>query len=169
MHHEALLVLTGYNTSKQKYTTYLKKPKQTEKKKRELAWSTEEYRLLSEKTTTVLDELHQLTDFLQTRPILQDAVSFNLAKKITEMKKTLSELIHGIERKQRSAASHVLFFLISDERRARKPYAVPIQYLAYSAITDSEVRQLTNTIKKEMTKIGMHVTGRTNSQATTEL
>ena len=44
-------------------------------------------------------------------------------------------------------ATHVLVFLLSDERRNTKPYALPIQYVPYRSIKDQYVRDVTNNIK----------------------
>ena len=49
---------------------------------------------------------------------------------------------------------------ISDERRSRKPYAIPVQYVTYNSIKDSEIRTLAEKLKAEMVRIGMQVVGK---------
>lgn len=58
-------------------------------------------------------------------------------------------------------ASHVLVFLLSSEKRDKKPYALPIQYHLYNTLTDAEVRQAVEDIKHVMHKKGMICKGTT--------
>ena len=48
-------------------------------------------------------------------------------------------------KKRQPAASHVLLFLLSDERRNRKPFAIPVQYVPYHSLRDQFVRDLLTT------------------------
>ena len=61
--------------------------------------------------------------------------------------------------KKRSVATHLLIFMISDELRNQKPYAVPIQFLSYKSITDCQLRNLQLEIEASMKKIDMDVVG----------
>ena len=49
--------------------------------------------------------------------------------------------------------------MISTERRNKKPYAIPIQCVAYTGMTVAELRTIVNNIVSEMVKIEMKVTG----------
>jgi hypothetical protein len=44
--------------------------------------------------------------------------------------------------KKRAVATHLLIFMISEEVRNRKPYAIPVRILTYSSITDAKLRTL---------------------------
>lgn len=57
--------------------------------------------------------------------------------------------------KQREAASHVFSFMISEEQRNIKPYAIPVRFLTYSSITDKTVRDLKRQLVDEMRKLDM--------------
>jgi len=50
--------------------------------------------------------------------------------------------------------------MISDERRNRKPYALPVRYIAYRNIKDQHVRDLNRELKVKMAERGLHVAGR---------
>lgn len=60
----------------------------------------------------------------------------NIPKKLTELRKDLLEFIKGVTTKRREAASHLLVFMVSDEQRSSKPYAIPIRALPFKSITD---------------------------------
>ena len=61
--------------------------------------------------------------------------------------------------KKRVAASHVLVFMIADELRNRKPYAVPVQFMPYKSLTDSKLRELEVQLEDAMRNAGMTVVG----------
>ena len=62
-----------------------------------------------------------------------------------------------LTRHQRTAATHILVFMISSEERRRKPYALPVQCDPYKAMTDSKICYLPNIIVSEMKKQKMNV------------
>ena len=68
-------------------------------------------------------------------------------------------------KKRQPGATHVLLFLISDERRNRKPYALPVHYVPYKSIRDQFVRDLTDNIKREMMKMSLTPFGMSDSFA----
>ena len=55
---------------------------------------------------------------------------------------------------KREAATHVMIFMVADERRDMKPYAIPVRALPSKSIKDAKVRQL-----REMENLGMVVVG----------
>ena len=56
-------------------------------------------------------------------------------------------------KKRQPAATHVLLFLLSDEKRNKKPFAIPVQYVPYHSLRDQYVRDLTDSIKREMMRM----------------
>ncbi|CAB4001792.1 Hypothetical predicted protein [Paramuricea clavata] len=56
----------------------------------------------------------------------------------------------GITSKTRVTASNILIFLVSDEWRNFKPYAIPVRGLKYSSLTDKNVRDLKEKLKTAM-------------------
>ena len=49
--------------------------------------------------------------------------------------------------------------MISDELRKKKPYAVPVQFVPYKSIGDSQLRDLEVKLEKAMKNAGMTVVG----------
>ena len=86
----------------------------------------------------------------------------NVPKKLKSIRQTLVKFIKGVTRHQRTAATHILIFMISNEERRTKPYALPVQCIPYVALSDSKVRQLANNIIHEMTDRNMKVAGNGN-------
>ena len=52
-----------------------------------------------------------------------------------------------------------MIFMVADERRDMKPYAIPVRALPFKSITDAKVRQLRDELKLEMENLGMVVAG----------
>lgn len=57
--------------------------------------------------------------------------------------------------KLREAASHLLLFLIADEKRNSKPYSILVRALPFSVIADACIRRLCNELRDSMISIGM--------------
>lgn len=84
----------------------------------------------------------------------------NIPNQLQVIRRTLAAFIKGVTRQQRTAATHILVFMISEETRRRKPYALPVQCLPYKGLADSKVRRLANEIIREMCKRQMKVAGK---------
>ncbi|XP_077996424.1 uncharacterized protein LOC144449720 [Glandiceps talaboti] len=67
--------------------------------------------------------------------------------------------LKNVASKERDAASHLMIFMISDELRNMKPYALPVRLLPCGVIKDNTMRVLKNTVKDSMIAIGMIVVG----------
>ncbi|XP_064622698.1 uncharacterized protein LOC135484921 isoform X2 [Lineus longissimus] len=63
------------------------------------------------------------------------------------------------KKKRQPPASHVLVFMLSDERRKKKPYAAPVQFIPYHSIRDQYIRDFSKAIKQEMVSSGLCVVG----------
>lgn len=74
---------------------------------------------------------------------------------MTNLKKEMETYIKGLNTKRREAASHLLFFMISDELRNFKPYAVPVSVVKYKNITDAKLRELKEELRTAMKDCGM--------------
>ncbi|CAC5363788.1 unnamed protein product [Mytilus coruscus] len=61
--------------------------------------------------------------------------------------------LKNLFKKKRTAASHVLVIAISDERRNKKPYTLPIHYIPYKSLRDQQVRDLTTIKRKRWQKL----------------
>ena len=113
-----------------------------------LAWDLEGFKGLNERACTLKSKI---TGLLGNPSDL---------KCNTKLKEDLLELVKGLFTKKREVASHLLIFMISDELRNRKPYAIPVRFLTYSSITDAKLRELEKDLVNAMEKIGMTVVGK---------
>ena len=62
-------------------------------------------------------------------------------------------------KKRQPAATHTLAILVSDERRNKKPYSIPVQFVPYNSLKDQYIRNLTSGIKSEMVKMDLKPQG----------
>lgn len=66
----------------------------------------------------------------------------------------------GVYTHKRKAATHILVVMISHEQCNVKPYALPVQLIAYCGMTKVALRKVVNNVIQEMTNIGMNVQGK---------
>jgi len=68
--------------------------------------------------------------------------------------------LRNLFKKKRVAATHILVLMLSDERRSKKPYALPIRYVPYRSLKDQYIRDLTKDVKLAMQERGLKVVGK---------
>ena len=88
-------------------------------------------------------------------PLDIQAIRTSLRGLVAQAKNYLRNLF----KKKRTAATHVLVLMLSDERRKRKPYALPIRYVPYRSLRDQYVRDLTRDVKVAMQEKGLNLVG----------
>jgi len=98
-----------------------------------LAWDVEEYETLITKNAEIRKLIAEVKEMLPT-PEQQG----NLARALRQLRDDLKAYVKNVTMKKREAASHLLIFMISDEQRAMKPYAIPVRVLPYKSITDAD-------------------------------
>jgi len=76
-----------------------------------------------------------------------------------ELKSSMLCSLKDLFSKKRIAATHLLVFMIADERRNRKPYAIPVRFLPYRSLTDAKLRELEVQLEEVMRTTGMTVVG----------
>ena len=67
--------------------------------------------------------------------------------------------LRNLYKKKRTAATHILVLMLSDERRNKKPYALPVRYVPYRSLRDQYVRDLTKDIKRAVVERGLRLVG----------
>lgn len=120
----------------------------------ELAWSLTGFETLTKQANEFVNELSSFTLDMcngQRGKVQKSLISF---------KSRVLEYLHGLCTKKRTSASHLLVFMVSDELRNRKPYAVPVQFMPYCSLTDSKLRDLEYQLECAMRKVGMPVVGK---------
>ena len=135
----------------------LKKAKETYETKRKqhhvgeqslfaLAWEIDGFEQLIKIQDDVVEMIHSIQEIMQ----LATPRRANVPRQLSELRKQLEDYIKGVTTKWRKAASHLLVFMVSDEQRSSKPYAIPIRALPYKSITDDMVRRLRDEIRDAM-------------------
>ena len=141
---------TGAEVANGAYRRALQGGKATEHKLMELSWSVVGFEELVKK---VRGFDGHLKDFVGEGG---GAAGVNLHSLKSDLLKYLKDLFS----KKRTAATHLLVFMIADELRNRKPYAIPVRFMPYRSLTDAKLRELEFQLEEAMRKIGMTVVGK---------
>ena len=119
-----------------------------------LAWTVEEFQKLFEMNKKLTVNAKDLLT-ISTREVK----GINIPKKVSDLRKDLEQYAKGLAAKNRKAASHLLVFMISDELRSKKPYAIPVRALPYKELTDMGLWKLRDEIRESMSGVGMTTVG----------
>ena len=114
--------------------------------KMELAWSVVGFEEMLKKVRTFQSQLEGIES---------DVASGDLVS----LKSNLLTYLKDLFSKKRTAAAHVLVFMIADELRNRKPYAIPVRFMPYKSLTDLKLRDLELELEEAMRNAGMAVVG----------
>jgi hypothetical protein len=117
-----------------------------------IAWDLEGYSKLIQEN----DSMSKIIDnILESMLTTLSSDKGNISLSVSNLKKKLEEYVKGLYLKKRQAASHLLLFMISDEQRNQKPYAIPVRVLKYATITDAKIRELKEELRVAMKELGM--------------
>lgn len=144
--NDITFLVPGEQQSKLKYDKALLS-RVSEKSLMELAWDHIGYEELIKICKDLIKEANSLHESCSSVAV------------INCFKSKLLKYLKDLYSKNRVAATHLLVFMIADELRNRKPYAVPVQFIAYSSITDSKLKYLAEDLENAMISIGMIVVG----------
>ena len=122
-----------------------------------LSWKIKELSELNEIGRKLHTEIKVLSKRIEEHQCLWQQE--NIPGHLKDIRKNMVSFIKGVTRHQRTAATHILVFMISNEERRKKPYAIPVQCLPYKSLSDFKVRELANQIICEMTNRKMKVAG----------
>ena len=139
------------------YTEKQQAGKSNEKHLINLAWKMNELSMLNENGRKLLVDTKCLVDKFQN-PCC-DWVEGNIPRQLSSLQQRVTTFIRGVTRHKRTAATHILVFMISPEERCLKPYALPVQCIPYKGLSDAKTRDLANKVIHEMTKRKMKVAG----------
>ncbi|XP_065891566.1 uncharacterized protein [Dysidea avara] len=145
--------LTNVNNE---YSEKLQSRQHKEKEMIKLTWKVKELSDLNENGREIFSQVNLIISKLPTEECDR---SVNIPRDLHEIRQKVCTFIKGVVRHQRIAATHLLVFMISNEERHKKPYALPVQCLPYKGLSDAKVRELANEIIHEMVRRGMKVAG----------
>ena len=126
------------------YNKVLEKSNAGEKKVMEAGWDAVEYQELLRRAKDLKNDVEG------------NGVDLNLGA----FKLKFQDYLRGLFLKKRIPAKYLLVFMIADELRSKKPYAVPVQFVPYKSITDSKLIELETKLQKVMEENGMPVVGK---------
>ena len=134
------------------YQTKFNSPNTLQSMLMHICWETVEYNTLLQQAQAIHSRLDSLLPFLNPASPRVVDVTASLNNMANDWKEYLQNVF---VKKRRPAATHVLMLMVSEERRNKKPYALPVQYVPYYSIHDQYIRDLSKDVKTEMTKLGM--------------
>ena len=122
-----------------------------------LAWKIKELSELNDQGRSLISTINVLTAKLAGEC---NWIEDNIPSQLKSIRQEVATFIKGVTRHQRTPATHVLVFMISNEERNKKPYALPVQCIPYKGLSDLKVRQLANKVIHEMSARNMKVAGK---------
>ena len=150
-----LLELTKANAT---YSEKQQSGRSSEKTLIELAWKVKELSDLNDCGRGLLRKVAAVADLLtQQEQCIWERE--NVPRHLATIRDGLTLFVKRVTRHKRTAATHLLVFMISSEERKKKPYALPVQCLPYKGLSDAKVRELANKIIREMTRLNLKVAG----------
>ena len=146
--HDVLFLMEGSEKARESYNKAVDGGHCAESKLMALAWDVTGFQELLKKAKELILDLEGVLD-----------VCVNLGSYLATFKPHLHLYLKELFSKKRVAAGYLLTFMISDELRKKKPYAVPVQFVPYKSIGDSQLRDLEVKLEKAMKNAGMTVVG----------
>lgn len=118
-----------------------------------LAWNLVGFEGLQTLSSELMSNIKLLVENLQAPKSREK----NEMKELKLLKQKLLEYTKQLYTKKRTAASHLMVFMIADESRNMKPYAVPVRVLPYASIKDEQLRELSDHLRMTMVGMGLVV------------
>lgn len=148
----------GFKNAVEEYRKKYNNPSTAEEALKNSNWNVIEFQTLLQQAQLLRQAYEAELNNLHPAPVTPDlfrAVKGFLQALASQVKSYLRNLF----KKMRTAATHVLVLMLSDERRQKKPYALPVRYIPYRSLRDQFVRDFTKDVKQHMTQRGMTIVG----------
>ena len=148
-------LVDGEKAAKEKYAARQRQVNASEDSMFGLAWECESFQTLM----NINKELKSFSSSILSRISVNQRVG-NIAADVSSLRQRLLRYTQDFFSKRREAASHLMIFMITDEKRNMKPYAVPVQFIPYHSVTDRKLRELCKELCSVMENLGMVVVGK---------
>lgn len=147
----------GLKKADELYQTKFNSPDTSQSTLMHLCWEAVEYNTLLQEAQALNSRYENLLLSLNpSAPWVAELIA-----SLQNMSKEIIDYLHNLfVKKRQPPATHILIIMVSEERRNKKPYALPVQYVPYHIIRDQYLRDLSNSVKSEMTKLGMKTVGK---------
>ena len=152
---DANFLKNGMKNAKDSYEEKRKQRNVPEQTLFALAWTVEGFEKLLDLNVKLTSNVNNLIALS-----LNQVKEVNIPKKLSTLRKDLEDYVKGMALKKRDPVSHLLVFMVSDELRSQKPYAIPVRALPYKSITDDGLRKLTDEVRESMSNVGMITVGK---------
>lgn len=90
----------------------------------------------------------------------QDFSLEHIRNDLNNLRSDMAGYLKQLFSKKRVAATHLMVFMIADEARNFKPYALPVRVLPYQSMTDGRLKELEVELRTAMVNLGMVVVGK---------
>ena len=153
---DKLFLVNGLAESKKKYALKFNAPNTPQETLKSLNWEIVEFQVLLQQSQSLAAKLKDLL----ANTIFDSSEINTTTRDIKALGDEMMGYLRDIFKKKRQPpADHILVILLSDERRSKKPYALPVSYYPYSSLSDAYVRDLTRSIKSKMKEQNLNVVG----------
>lgn len=149
---------TALNKATSEYEKSLGSKKISDKMQYRLGWNVDDLSRLNEEARKMSVEVSSLLD--KVRNTSFDLTTANVPRKVSDVRSALLTFVTALSKHTRTAASHIFIFMISSDKRDKKPYAIPIQCVSYRGMKEATLRRLTDQIVHEMHQRQMKVAGK---------
>ena len=120
---------------------------------KDLNWNIVEFQKLHEESQSLLSSFRKIKDM-----DIQEC-----KRGLRRLQKDYKTYLTNVFKKKREPpASHVMVVMVSDERRHKKPYALPVKCVPYNSISDQFVRDITKDVRVKMLEMGLTHVGEYN-------
>ena len=147
----------GLNEADSAFQKKFNSPNTSQQLLKTLCWERVEFNTLLQQAQAFRGMIEDLLPHLQPGNARVLEVTTCLRDMMPDQMKYLRNLFI---KKRQPAATHVLAVLVSEERRNKKPYALPVQFIPYHSLKDQYIRDVTAGIKAEMPKLDLKPVGK---------
>lgn len=127
---------------------------------KEASWEVVEFQTLLQQSQELKSKFEDILANLNPNRDA-DRGALNLLRiTVNDLAASAQKYLRNVFKKKRTPASHVMVTMLSDEKRSRKPYALPVQYVPCQSLKDQFVRDLNVKLKEELKSREMHVAGK---------
>jgi len=120
-----------------------------------LSWDIEELKTLNSQGRAIHHELLACIECCALGLFEQH----NIPRRLVTIRKQLVNFVKRTVHFRRTPATHIFVFMLSSDRRDKKPYALPVQCLPYAGLTEVDMRRLISALCTAMVSHGMKVSG----------
>lgn len=156
---DILFLDDGFNNAVEQYWKKYTNLSTAEEALKSSNWNVIEFQTLLQQAQLLKQAYEAELNNLHPAPVTPD-----MFRRVKEFLRALASevksYLRNLFKKMRTAATHVLVLMLSDERRQKKPYALPVRYISYRSLRDQYVRDFTKDVKQHMTQRGMTIVGK---------